>query len=51
MTSLEGEVYLRRLAIFLDVVYALIFFEMLQYLPPAEDMKWVGNAGTPATAG
>jgi len=31
---------LRRLEVFLDVVYALLFAMMLQYLPQAEDMAW-----------
>lgn len=33
----------RRLAAlqsFLTIIYALLFFEMLRYLPPAEDMAW-----------
>lgn len=38
-----GVKYLRRLEVFLDVVYALLFVEMLQYLPMAEDMSWVGS--------
>ena len=28
---------------FLDVLYALIVFRMLAYLPSAEDMTWVGK--------
>jgi len=35
--------YLTRLETFLDVVYALIFFQMLQYLPQSEGMEWVGK--------
>lgn len=34
---------LRRLEVFLDVLYALIVFRMLAYLPSAEDMTWVGK--------
>ena len=34
-------IYLRRLATFIDLVYALIFFHMFrEYLPMAEDMAW-----------
>jgi len=29
--------------VFLDVLYALIVFRMLAYLPSAEDMAWVGK--------
>ncbi len=32
--------YLRRLKVFIDVFYAIIFFEMLKYLPPPENMEW-----------
>ena len=39
----HGAKYLRRLETFLDVVYGLLFFQMLLYLPRAEDMKWVGQ--------
>ncbi len=38
--ELQGSNYLRRLGVFLDVVYALLFVQMLQYLPQAEDMSW-----------
>lgn len=38
-----GARYLRRLEVFLDVVYALIFFRLLQYLPQVENMKWLGK--------
>ncbi len=31
---------LQGLRVFLHVVYALLFFEMLRYLPQAEDMAW-----------
>jgi hypothetical protein len=34
---------LRRLEMFLDVLYALIVFRMLAYLPSTEDMTWVGK--------
>ena len=34
---------LRRLEVFLDVLYALIVFRMLAYLPSADDMTWVGK--------
>jgi hypothetical protein len=34
---------LRRLEVFLDVLYALIVFRMLAYLPAVEDMTWVGK--------
>lgn len=43
MRSAEGLFARRRLAAlqsFLTVVYALLFFEMILYLPPAEDMAW-----------
>jgi uncharacterized membrane protein len=33
----------RRLEVFVDVVFALIFFHILLYLPPTTDMKWVGK--------
>ena len=34
-------IYLRRLSRFIDVVYAVIFFNMLTtYLPFVEDMNW-----------
>jgi uncharacterized membrane protein len=32
--------YLRRLKVFIDVFYAIVFFEMLKYLPPPENMEW-----------
>jgi len=38
--ELQGRNHLRRLAVFLDVVYAMLFVQMLQYLPQAEDMSW-----------
>jgi hypothetical protein len=31
---------LRRLEVFLDVLYALLAFHMLSYLPPVRDMSW-----------
>jgi hypothetical protein len=34
---------LRRLEVFLDVIYALLAFQMLSYLPPVRDMSWVGK--------
>ena len=34
---------LRRLEVFLDVVYALIAVQMLRYLPPVKDMSWAGT--------
>ena len=40
VVELQGRNYLRRLGVFLDVVYALLFVQMLQYLPQAEDMSW-----------
>jgi uncharacterized membrane protein len=33
----------RRLEVFVDVVFALIFFHILLYLPPTTDMRWVGK--------
>jgi uncharacterized membrane protein len=33
----------RRLEVFVDVVFALIFFHILLYLPPTTDMQWVGK--------
>lgn len=33
----------RRLEVFVDVVFALIFFHILLYLPPTTDMTWVGR--------
>jgi len=38
--SEQGKKYLRRLETFLDVVYALLFFRILHYLPHSEDMAW-----------
>jgi uncharacterized membrane protein len=38
-----GRKQLRRLEVFLDVVYALLFVQMLLYLPQAEDMAWVSK--------
>ena len=34
---------LRRLEVFLDIVYGLIAVHMLTYLPSAKDMSWVGK--------
>ncbi len=34
---------LRRLEVFLDIVYGLIAVHMLTYLPSARDMSWVGQ--------
>jgi hypothetical protein len=34
---------LRRLEVFLDVLYALLAFHMLSYLPPVRDMSWAGK--------
>jgi hypothetical protein len=34
---------LRRLEVFLDVVYGLIAVQMLSYLPPVKDMSWAGK--------
>jgi hypothetical protein len=31
---------LRRLEVFLDIVYGLVAFQMLTYLPPVKDMSW-----------
>jgi hypothetical protein len=39
----QGARLLGRLQVFLDVVYALLFVEMLQSLPAAEDLSWVGS--------
>ena len=37
-------IYLRRLATFIDVVYAMIFFHMFTtYLPMIEDMSWTAK--------
>ena len=38
--ELRGRNYLRRLCVFLDVVYALLFVQLLQYLPQTEDLAW-----------
>ncbi len=39
--ALADEVHLRRLSMFIDVVYALIFYHMFNtYLPLIEDMTW-----------
>jgi uncharacterized membrane protein len=38
--SEQGKKHLRRLETFLDVVYALLFFQILLYLPHSEDMAW-----------
>ena len=38
--SEQGKKYLRRLETFMDVVYALLFFRILHYLPHSEDMAW-----------
>ncbi len=34
---------LRRLEVFLDVIYALLALHMLSYLPPVRDMSWAGK--------
>jgi hypothetical protein len=34
---------LRRLEVFLDIVYGLIAVQMLSYLPPVKDMSWAGK--------
>lgn len=34
---------LSRLQVFLDVVYALVFFRMINYLPASEDMRWADS--------
>jgi hypothetical protein len=34
---------LRRLQVFVDIVYALVAVHMLSYLPPVDDMSWVGK--------
>ncbi len=34
---------LRRLEVFLDVIYGLLAFHMLSYLPPVRDMSWAGQ--------
>lgn len=39
----QGKRYLQRLEVFLDVVYALLFVGILQYLPQSEGMEWVGT--------
>lgn len=38
-----GRKHLRRLEVFLDVVYALLFIRMIAYLPPAENLSWVDS--------
>jgi len=38
--SEQGKKHLQRLETFLDVLYALLFFQMLHYLPQGEDMAW-----------
>ena len=38
--SEQGKKHLKRLETFLDVVYALLFFRILHYLPHSEDMAW-----------
>jgi len=38
-----GRKHLRRLEVFLDVVYALLFIRMIAYLPPAEDLSWIDS--------
>jgi hypothetical protein len=34
---------LRRLEVFLDVLYALVAFHMFSYLPPVRDMSWTAH--------
>ena len=34
---------LRRLEVFIDVVFALVFFRIIHYLPATENMEWVGK--------
>jgi hypothetical protein len=34
---------LRRLEVFLDIVYGLVAVHMLSYLPPVTDMSWAGR--------
>ena len=34
---------LRRLEVFLDLLYALLVFHMLSYLPPVRDMSWANQ--------
>lgn len=41
--SEAGARRLRRLEVFLDVVYALVFFRMINYLPASENMRWAGS--------
>jgi len=36
----QGRKRLRRLQTFLDVAYAVLFVDFIQYLPHTEDMKW-----------
>jgi hypothetical protein len=38
-----GKKHPRRLEVFLDVVYALLFIRMIDFLPPAEHMRWVDS--------
>jgi uncharacterized membrane protein len=38
--DLQGASYLARLKVFLDVVYAVLFVKVLDYLPQFEDMAW-----------
>lgn len=40
VVEIQGRNQLRRLSVFLDVVYALLLFDFLQHLPDAEDMSW-----------
>jgi hypothetical protein len=39
----ESSRALRRLEVFLDVVYGLVSFRMLRYLPPVRDMSWAAR--------
>ena len=39
-SELEGRSYLGRLKVFLDVIYALLFFQVILYLPRFEDEAW-----------
>ena len=41
MNMTYGDQFLKRLKTFIDVVYAIIFWKILDYLPHFEDMAWV----------
>ena len=43
MNMTHGEQFLERLKTFTDVVYAIAFWKILDYLPHFEDMSWVNK--------